>query len=279
MIRPSIRVRVGRRARRLGAFVMTAALLTATAQAVTAAVPSNDLVSAPTNLALGVAVDYNSEERDDLGVRPDRLRRLARGVPGALLRFGLVQLHRDQQRPAQPERADDAGQGGRLPRDLVRVPADGLRPDADRLHRVRQRRDVAGQEGPDVPDHGSGPLVGRHGVPAAVRHGRPRHDRDHPHGERSPLQLHRSLHVRATAASPSMASSSAAERSTCGPESRATPRRTSSTTTSGTSSRPTRPTGSGSGRTARASTATSTSRTSRARSTRSSRRRRAGPTP
>jgi len=62
MIRSSIRVGVGRRARRLGAFVMTAALLTATAQAATAAVPTNDLVSSPTKLALGVAVDFNSAE-------------------------------------------------------------------------------------------------------------------------------------------------------------------------------------------------------------------------
>src|SRR6185369_17178681 len=62
MTRSSIFVGVGRRARRLGAFVMTAALLTATAQAVAAAVPSNDLVSAPTKLALGVAVDYNSAD-------------------------------------------------------------------------------------------------------------------------------------------------------------------------------------------------------------------------
>ena len=62
MTRSSIRVGVGRRARRLGAIVMTVALLTATAQAVAAAVPSNDLVSAPTKLALGVAVDYNSAD-------------------------------------------------------------------------------------------------------------------------------------------------------------------------------------------------------------------------
>jgi len=60
MIRSSIRVGVGRRVRRLGAFVMTAALLSATAQAATAAVPSNDLVSSPTKLALGVAVEFNS---------------------------------------------------------------------------------------------------------------------------------------------------------------------------------------------------------------------------
>src|SRR4029079_1914521 len=62
MIRSSIRVGVGRRARRLGAFVMTAALLTATAQAATAAGPTNDLVSSPTKLALGVAVDFNSAD-------------------------------------------------------------------------------------------------------------------------------------------------------------------------------------------------------------------------
>ena len=62
MTRSSIRVGVWRRARRLGAFAMTLALLTATAQVVAAAVPSNDLVSAPTKLALGAAVEFNSAD-------------------------------------------------------------------------------------------------------------------------------------------------------------------------------------------------------------------------
>src|SRR4051794_10782309 len=62
MLRSGIRLGVGRRLRRLGAFVMTAGLLTATAQAAAAAAPSNDLASAPTKLALGVAVDYNSAD-------------------------------------------------------------------------------------------------------------------------------------------------------------------------------------------------------------------------
>jgi hypothetical protein len=62
MIRSIVGLGAVRRGRALGALVMTVALLMATAQAVAAAVPSNDLVSAPTQLALGVAVDYNSAD-------------------------------------------------------------------------------------------------------------------------------------------------------------------------------------------------------------------------
>ena len=183
MIRSSIRVGIGRRARRLGAFAMTAALLTRNRAGCGRRGPVQRSRLGADEAGARRRRRLQLGRCHDLGVRPNRLRRLARIVPGALFRFGLVQRYRDQQRSAQSERTDDAGQAGRLPRDLFRVPADGLRPDPDRLHRVRQRRDVAGQEGPDVPDHGSRPLVGRHGVPTAVRHGRARHDRDHPVGQ------------------------------------------------------------------------------------------------
>jgi hypothetical protein len=78
---------------------MTLALLTATTQAAAAAAPSNDLVSAPTTLGIGRRRRLQLGRRHDLGIRPDELQRVARRLPRAVLRLGLVLVHGEGRGP------------------------------------------------------------------------------------------------------------------------------------------------------------------------------------
>ena len=135
---------------------MSFALILALTQTVVAAAPDNDLsAERPSSARRSRRVQLGRGH--DFGVRSDRLRWLARSVARALLRVGVVHLHRDVDRPAQSQRTDHAGHGRRLPRDLVRLPEDRVRIDADRLHGVRQRRVMARSQGTDLPDHGGRP--------------------------------------------------------------------------------------------------------------------------
>ena len=279
MTRSSIRVGVGRRAHRLGAIVMTVALLTATAQAVAAAVPSNDLVSAPTKLALGVAVDYNSADATISASDPTDCDGSHGSFPGpyfASVWFSFTATSNGQlnlSAPTTQGRADDylaisfvyqqTGSGLTLI-DCTAFGNDATWParKGETFLIMEAGLSSAVTEFPPLSD------MGGHGTIAITR---------------SANEAHYSYIDRFTYADCGFTVNGEQFGSghvpPPGRSSRATRRRTSSTTTSGTSSRRTRRTGSGSGRTARASTATSTSPTSRARSTRSCRRRRAGRTP
>ena len=202
---------------------MSVALLTATAQAVAAAVPSNDLVSAPTKLALGVAVDYNSADATISATDPTDCNGSHGSFPGpyfASVWFSFTATSNGQlnlSAPTTQGRADDylaisfvyqqTGSG------LTLIDCTAFGNDATWPARKGQTFLIM--------EAGLSSAVTD--VPTAVRHGWPRHDRDHPIGERSPLQLHRSLHVQRLRLHRQRRAVRRRERSICGPASRATP--------------------------------------------------------
>ena len=271
--------RARRLARRGGSLAMSFALILALTQTVVAAAPANDLVSGATQLAARRSRRVQLGRGHDLGVGPDRLRRLARcrGPGPTTRRCGSA-----SPRPSTGQLNLSAPTMQGTDDDFLAISFVYLKTGSDLtlIDCTAFGNDASWpcSQGTDLPDHGGRPLVGGHRGSGLLGQGRPRNDRDHPIGERGPLQLGRLLHVRRLRAHGR--GDRAGERLLPPPAraSMATPRHTSSTTTSGARSPRTRTTGNGSSKKAMGCTAISRSPTSRARSTRSWPRRPAGHT-
>ena len=106
---------------------------------------------------LGVAVDFDSADATISPTDPTDCDGSHGAFPGpyyASVWFSYTAKSAGQLNLSAPTMQDEPGP---VPRDLVRIRADRVGADLDRLHCVRQRRLVVRDAGHDLPDHGGWP--------------------------------------------------------------------------------------------------------------------------